>query len=86
MKRLFLFSQFIMSVKKKTINFIFFNFLIFSHQCDGAAKSRRPNGYAGDVRVEGCTKITCIAATKSKGVWSEAPSMWVSLNFQWRCS
>ena len=66
------------SMKMQNFNYIFcIIFLLSPHQCDGAAKCRKPTGYAGDVRVKGCSKKTCTGVTRTKGVWLEAPSMWV---------
>ena len=68
----------ILSMKMYTVNYIFcILFLLCLHPCDGAAKCRKPTGYAGDVRVKGCSKKTCTGVTRTKGVWLEAPSMWV---------
>ena len=52
--------------------------LVLLQCCDhvhAAAKCKKPNGVAGDVRLEGCLKFTCTAINKKKGQWVESPAM-----------
>lgn len=39
------------------------------------AKCRKPNGWEGDVLVDGCEQLTCIALNAKKGIWVEGPAM-----------
>ena len=61
--------------------FCYLAFLILLFQVARSAKSKakckKPNGYEGDVKVDGCEQLTCTKISGRKGIWIPGPAMWV---------
>ena len=49
--------------------------LLVQGEPKGRAKCRKPNGWEGDVLVDGCKQLTCTAINAKKGIWLEGPAM-----------
>ena len=60
---------------KATLCFVACIVLLAQGAVAGRAKCKRPNGFEGDVKVDGCEQHTCTAVTPRKGVWISGPAM-----------
>ena len=55
--------------------YLAFIILLFQGANCQRAKCKKPNGWEGDVKVDGCEQKTCTKVSGKKGIWIEGPAM-----------